>query len=101
MQIVFGNTRWFSMRVLDNVLSDRHGDRERYKHNSRVQGTRTMVLKHRYPRSFQSKVRRMRVLRAIGTMLPVAVRVVVRRFIAIVTRGMALEIWANPRHAQR
>jgi hypothetical protein len=40
----------------------------------------------------------MRVLRAIGTMLPVTVRVVVRRFVAIVTR-MALEIWAKSCYA--
>ena len=87
IQSVLGNTRWSSMRFLENVLRYRQLIRESNCH-CRVENSRTLILKQRYPRSLQSKVRRMRMLLAIPIVLPVIVRpvrVVMRGLIAIMT----------------
>ena len=87
IQSVLGNTRWSSMRFLENILRYRQLIRESNCH-CRVQNSRALILKWRYPRSLQSKVRRMRMLLAIPIVLPVIVRpvrVVMRGLIAIMT----------------
>lgn len=74
MEAVFRNIRWSSMRLLENILSDREGICDRLKHCRSMQKSRTMILKRRYARSPQRKARRMSMLLAVGIMLRVIVR---------------------------
>jgi hypothetical protein len=73
VQSVFGNTRWSSMRFLEDVLRDRRRIRERCDYCCRVSNTCTLILKGRYPWRSQSKVRKVSTLVAIGTMWPMTV----------------------------
>jgi len=73
-EAVFRNIRWPSMRLLENILTDREGICDRHKLCCWMQKNRTMILKRRYSRSPRRKARRMSMLLAIGIMLPVIVR---------------------------
>lgn len=89
MQRLPVNTRWCSMKFLENVFRNRNWGRERRTYRSCLQNSRALNLKRPHPWSFQSKLGRMHMLRAIGTMLPVAlwpVRVLMRGLIALMTR---------------